>query len=59
MQGQYGSVHAFFDNVRFVIQPDRKGHSDLITNIGCSELCSEEFLKAAEPENGDIPNRTE
>ena len=40
----------FFDNVRFVIQPDRKGHSDLITNIGCSELCSEEFLEAAEPE---------
>ena len=51
--GCRGSTEAympFFDNVRFVIQPDRKGHSDLITNIGCSELCSEEFLEAAEPE---------
>ena len=41
---------SFFDDVRFIIQPDRKGNSDLITSIGYSELCSEEFIEAIEPE---------
>ena len=36
----------FFRDCRFVIQPDRRGHQDLITTIGWTELCSEEFLKA-------------
>lgn len=36
----------FFSDVRFVIQPDRKGYQDLITHIGWMELCSDEFLKA-------------
>ena len=49
-RGSSQAYMPFFDDVRFVIQPDRKGHSDLITSIGCSELCSEEFLEAAEPE---------
>ena len=40
---------SFFDDVRFVIQPDRKGNSDLITNIGYSGLCSDEFIEAIEP----------
>lgn len=49
---------SFFDDVRFVIQPDRKGNSDLITNIGYSELCSEGFIEAIEPENGVTWRRT-
>ena len=36
---------AFFDDCRFVIEPDRKGHNDLITQIGWTPLCSDEFLK--------------
>lgn len=35
---------SFFDDVRFVIEPDRRGSSDLITVIGGTELCSEDFL---------------
>ena len=34
----------FFADCRFVIQPDRKGNSDLISSIGWTDLCSEEFL---------------
>lgn len=50
MRGQFQRRHAFFNDVRFVIQPDRKGNSDLITSIGFSELCSDEFIKAVKPE---------
>ena len=35
----------FFDDCRFVIEPDRRGANDLITQIGWTPLCSEEFLK--------------
>lgn len=51
--GCAGSSNAdmpFFNDVRFVIQPDRKGNSDLITSIGFSELCSDEFIEAVKPE---------
>lgn len=34
----------FFDDCRFVLQCDRKGNSDLISNACSTELCSEEFL---------------
>ena len=37
----------FFNNARFVIQPDRRGYKDLVTTIGWTELCSREFLMAA------------
>lgn len=50
---------SFFDDVRFVIQPDRKGNSDLITNIGYSELCSEGFIEAMELKNGVTERRTD
>ena len=40
----------FFDDVRFVVQPDRKGNSDLITAISFTELCSGEFIREAAPE---------
>ena len=36
----------FFKDCRFVIQSDRRGHQDLITTIGWTDLCSDEFLKA-------------
>ena len=49
-KGSSEAVMSFFDDVRFVIQPDRKGNSDLITNIGYSGLCSDEFIEAIEPE---------
>lgn len=32
----------FFENCRFIVQPDRKGSSDLITSI-CGEICSSDF----------------
>ena len=46
--GCLGSARAemkFFDDVRFVVQPDRKGFKDLITEIGCCPICDDEFLK--------------
>ena len=49
-RGSSEALMSFFDDVRFVIQPDRKGNSDLITSIGYSELCSEEFKEAMKPE---------
>ena len=49
-RGSSETVMSFFDDVRFVIQPDRKGDSDLITSIGYSDLCSEKFMEAMEPE---------
>ena len=36
---------SFFKDCRFVIEPDRKGSNDLITQIGWTSLCSDEFLK--------------
>ncbi|MBR3443438.1 MAG: hypothetical protein IKG96_07230 [Bacteroidaceae bacterium] len=34
----------FFSDCRFVLEPDRRGNSDLITEIGWTPLCSDEFL---------------
>lgn len=39
----------FFEDCRFVVQCDRRGNSDLITNIGCSDLCSEKFIQDIDP----------
>ena len=37
----------FFSDCRYVLQCDRRGGSDLISNIGgWTELCSKEFLEA-------------
>lgn len=49
-QGCIGSRQAdmkFFDDCRFVIQCDRKGNSDFISNIYGNPLCSTEFINAA------------
>lgn len=40
----------FFSDVRFVVEPDRRGASDLITSIGFTEICSDEFIDAIRPE---------
>lgn len=40
----------FFEDCRFVLQCDRRGCSDLITSIGCIDLCSEAFIRAVNPE---------
>ena len=37
---------SWFDDCRFVIEPDRKGGTDIITDNGWITLCSDEFLKA-------------
>lgn len=37
---------AFFSDCRFIIEPDRRGSSDLITSMFCGDVCSEDFTKA-------------
>ena len=39
----------FFDDCRFVIQPDRKGNSDVITKIGFCDICSDDFIRDIQP----------
>lgn len=49
-QGCIGSRQAdmkFFDDCRFVLQCDRKGNSDFISNIYGNPLCSSRFIKDA------------
>ena len=49
--GCRGSSNAdmdFFGDVLYVIEPDRRGAHDLITEIGWSEMCSREFIDAIE-----------
>lgn len=36
----------FFKDCRFIVQPDRRGGSDLITSMYCGEVCSQEFIRA-------------
>lgn len=36
----------FFKDCRFIVEPDRKGHADLITSMFCGEVCSPEFITA-------------
>ena len=36
----------FFSDCRYIIEPDRRGSSDLITSMGVVEVCSAEFVKA-------------
>ncbi len=51
--GCVGSTNAdmtFFYDCRFIIQPDRRGNSDLITNIGFTDICSDQFIADIQPE---------
>ena len=45
--GSGKAVMDFFYDCRFVIQPDRRGYQDIVTEIGWTSLCSPEFLKTA------------
>lgn len=36
----------FFKDCRFVVEPDRRGSSDLITSMFCGDVCSKDFVKA-------------
>lgn len=50
-RGCLGSAKAnvkFFDDCRFVLQCDRRGGHDFITDIGYTKICSKEFIKAAD-----------
>lgn len=49
-RGSQNCMMSFFEDCRYVIQCDRRGNSDLITNIGCSDLCSEKFIQDIDPE---------
>ena len=47
--GCIGSSHAdmsFFSDCRFVIQCDRKGNGDMVTQINGMKLCSNDFISA-------------
>lgn len=46
--GSRNADMTFFDDCRFVLQCDRKGSSDFITDASCVELCSDEFIKDAD-----------
>ncbi len=51
--GCVGSGNAemtFFEDCAYVIQCDRKGNSDIVTNISVTDLCSAEFIEAIQPE---------
>lgn len=55
--GSSDAVMEFFVDVRFVIEPDRRGNHDLITTIGYTSLCSDEFVSAIRPQDfGYMPN---
>lgn len=36
----------FFKDCRFIIEPDRRGSSDLITSMYCGKVCSDKFIEA-------------
>lgn len=40
----------FFEDCRFIIEPDRRGGDDLITSMYCGDVCSEEFIEAIKPD---------
>lgn len=50
-RGCVGSRQAdmdFFKDCRFVLQCDRRGNSDIVTDIGGTPLCSDEFIQAVD-----------
>lgn len=49
-RGSSNAEMSFFDNSKWVIQADRRGSSDMITSIGCNDLCSEKFIEDINPE---------
>lgn len=57
-RGSQNCMMSFFEDCRYVIQCDRRGNSDLITNIGCSDLCSEKFIQDIDPEKWGYKEET-
>lgn len=47
--GSRSADMSFFDDVRFVLQCDRKGSGDFITTAGGVELCSKNFIEVVNP----------
>lgn len=43
--GSRNADMSFFEDTRFVIEPDRRGFEDLITDISYISLCSNDFLR--------------
>ena len=43
--GSRGADMNFFEDTRFVIEPDRRGYEDLIIDISFTSLCSNDFLR--------------
>lgn len=41
---------SFFKDCRFVIQCDRRGHEDIVTEANAMELCSRQFIEELQPE---------
>lgn len=41
----------FFNDVRFVVEPDRRGAHDLITTTSVTQICSDAFVDAIQPKN--------
>ena len=49
-RGNYAADIAFFNDCRFVVEADRRGHKDLIVEIGDMDICSQAFIEAIQPE---------
>lgn len=47
--GSAGAEMSFFDDCYYVLQADRRGSSDFITNASGVKLCSRKFKKAVRP----------
>lgn len=47
--GSQNCMMSFFDDCRFVMECDRRGSFDLITSIGCTDLCSQKFIGDIDP----------
>lgn len=47
--GSYDADMDFFDNCTFVLQCDRKGNRDFITNASGIQLCGKDFMKDIKP----------
>lgn len=43
--GSRNADMSFFEDTRFVIEPDRRGYEDLITDISFTSLCNNDFLR--------------
>lgn len=47
--GSYNALTTFFEDCNFILQCDRKGNSDFVTNAASTELSSKEFQQTIKP----------